>query len=282
MTLSEIAAQNNLGRVGARPPLLAYLKQVWQRRDFTFLLARYRIQSENERNRLGMLWVLLRPTLSAGVYALVFGLVLAGARPHNFVPFVVVGVFCMEFFNTSMNAGAKSIVTNASLVQSLPFPRMVLPIATVTQNLLNFLPTLVLMIVITLFGGARPSLEWLLLIPMVILFWIFNQGVGLIFARLTVHFRDLSQFIPFISRMVFYTSGVFFDPHRMVENYPTIRGIIDWHPLIEVLTIARGLLLPGYTVPVDYWWKLAIWAVVLIVAGTVYFWQAEERYGRDS
>src|SRR5690625_78309 len=101
------------------------------------------MQSENERNRLGMLWVLLRPSFSALIYGTVFGVIMQGAtaRPPDFAPFVVIGVFVLEFFNTSMNGGAKSIIGNASLVQSLPFPRIVLPIAIVFQNLLNFIPT---------------------------------------------------------------------------------------------------------------------------------------------
>jgi teichoic acid transport system permease protein len=281
MNMPQLAGEYSLNRMGARPSLRSYLQQVWQRRDFTFTLARYRIQSENERNRLGMLWVLLRPILSALVYGLVFGIILAGARPENFVPFLIIGVFFLEFFNTSMNGGAKSIISNSSLVQSLPFPRMVLPIATVLQNLLNFLPTLVLMFILTMMWGARPNWAWLLFIPLIFLFSLFNQGVALIFARLTVHVRDLSQFIPFISRMIFYTSGVFFDPRTVLAPYPVLMQIYDWHPLHEVLSIARGILLDEYTIPWDYWWKLVIWAVVVLAVGIVFFWKAEERYGRE-
>lgn len=282
MSMSELAAANSLERVGARPSFFAYLAEVWRRRDFTFSLARYRIQSENERNRLGMLWVILRPIFSAMVYGLVFGLILAGMRPENFVPFLIIGVFFLEFFNNSMNAGAKSIISNTALVQSLPFPRMVLPIATVMQNLLNFMPTLLLMFVLTMLWGARPNLSWFLFIPLIALFYLFNQGVALIFARLTVHVRDLSQFVPFISRLIFYTSGVFFDPRTVLEPYPTLQALYAWHPLNEVLSIARGILLDEYTIPWDYWWKLAIWAVVILVVGTVFFWKAEERYGREN
>lgn len=281
MTLSEVAAQNHLGRVGARPSLPEYLRKVWQRREFIVLLARYRIQSENERNRLGMLWVLLRPTLSAGVYGLVFGFILAGARPKDFIAFVVIGVFLMEFFNSSMTAGAKAIISNASLVQSLPFPRMVLPVSIVFQNLLNFVPTLALMCAISLFGGATLDVSWFLLVPLVILFWIFNQGIALIFARLTVHFRDLSQFIPFISRMVFYTSGVFFDARTVVKGHPILESFVTWQPLIEVLSLARGILMTEYAIHWDYWWKLALWAFGMLIVGVVFFWQAEERYGRE-
>ena len=156
--LAEKAERFGLTRVGARPPLPTYLKQVWERRDFTLSLARYRIQSENERNRLGMAWVLLRPSFQALVYGTVFGFIMTGAsRPDNFVSFLVIGVFSLEFFNSSMNGGAKAIISNTSLVQSLPFPRMVLPVAKVLENLMNFMPTLVLMFILAIIFGSRPD-----------------------------------------------------------------------------------------------------------------------------
>ena len=281
MNAAELASAHGLERVGARPSLWEYLREVWRRRDFTFSLAFYRIRSENQRNRLGMLWVLLRPTFSALIYGLVFGFIMAGSRPHNFVPYLVIGVFIMEFFNSSMNVGGKSIIQNMPLVQSLPFPRSVLPIATVMQNLINFIPTLALMIIIAIFGGARPHVTWLLLIPMVGIFWVFNQGVAFIFARLTVHFRDLSQITPYISRMIFYTSGVFFDPQPLLEGRPVLSALFDWHPMYEVLSLTRGIIMEEYSIPWDYWWRFSIWAVVVVSVATWFFWKAEERYGRE-
>lgn len=281
MNAAELAASHSLERVGARPSIWQYLREVWRRRDFTFSLAMYRIRSENQRNRLGMLWVLLRPSFSAIIYGLVFGFILAGSRPPNFVPFLVIGVFIMEFFNSSMNVGGKSIIQNMPLVQSLPFPRAVLPVATVAQNLINFIPTLALMLIIAILGGARPHFHWLLLIPLVGIFWVFNQGVAFIFARLTVHFRDLSQVTPYISRMIFYTSGVFFDPQPRLEGHPVLATLFDWHPMYEVLSLARGIIMEEYTIPWDYWWRFSIWAVVVLGFATWFFWKAEERYGRE-
>ncbi|MGO2152972.1 MAG: ABC transporter permease, partial [Brevibacterium aurantiacum] len=168
------------------------------------------------------------------------------------------------------------------LVQSLPFPRIVLPIATVFQNLLNFIPTFIFMALLVMLWGARPSWDWFLFIPLVILFWIFNQGVAFIFARATVHFRDLSQVTPFISRMIFYTSGVFFDLKVMVEKInPALQPFADWQPLNNVLSIARGILMKDGVIPYDYFWHLAIWAFGIFIIGFVFFWQAEERFGRD-
>lgn len=282
MSMSDFAAEHSLDRVGARASFFAYMREVWRRRDFTVTLARYRMRSANERNRLGQLWVLLRPSFSALIYGLVFGFILAGSRPPNFVPYVIIGVFMLEFYNSSMNGGAKSIISNTALVQSLPFPRMVLPLAKVLEEFFNFIPTLLLMAILVMIGGDLPNLQWLLMIPLVALFAILNTGVALVFARLTVHFRDLSQFTPFISRMIFYTSGVFFNPLTLVEGRPILKAIFDWHPLFEVLSLGRGILMGAYEIHWNYWWHLSVWAFGMLIIGTIFFWRAEERYGREN
>ena len=53
MDMARLAAEHGLERVGGRPSLPQYVKQLLNRSDFTYTLAKYRMQSENERNRLG-------------------------------------------------------------------------------------------------------------------------------------------------------------------------------------------------------------------------------------
>ena len=279
--MSRTPIPDGLMRVGARLPLGPYLREVWERRDFIAAMASSRIQAENERNRLGMGWVVLRPLLNALIYGLIFGLILGGSRPDNFVPYVIAGVFLFEFFNNSVLVGGRSITSNFYLVQSLSFPRLALPVAVVYQQLLVFLPTLVLMAFLVLPFGGHLTWRALLLVPLTALFTVFNVGVALVVARLTVHFRDLSQLMPFITRILFYTAGVFFDPMNVLAGNRVATTIYHLYPLNQVLALGRSFLLPGYEAPLYYWWVLAIWAVVMLVVGVVYFWSAEERYGRD-
>lgn len=279
--MSTGESTEGLMRVGARLPLGPYLREVWERRDFIAAMASSRIQAENERNRLGMGWVLLRPLLNALIYGLIFGFILGGSRPANFVPYIIAGVFLFEFFSNAVLIGGRSITSNFYLVQSLNFPRMALPVAVVYQQLLAFLPTLLLMTVLVLPFGGQISWRLLLLLPLTAIFTVFNVGVALIVARLTVHFRDLSQLMPFITRILFYTSGVFFDPVSVLQRYPGALTAYHLYPLNQVLALGRSLLIPGHVAPLYYWWVLAIWAVVMLAFGIIYFWSAEERYGRD-
>lgn len=280
MSAADYAARHQLHRVGARPTLPAYLKQAWARRDFAYEMARSRIQASNQRNKLGMLWVVLKPTLNALMYGVIFGILQGDSRPKDFPVFVVIGVFLFEFFSSSMTQGARSITGSASLVQSLAFPRMTLPLAVVIEQLLMLVPMLGVMFVYCTVLGAYPMWSWMMIIPLVMLFAIFNTGVALICARLTVHVRDLTQILPLIVRVLFYTSGVLFGVNKIFEHYPVLVRVFDFHPVYEVLQIARGSIMSTVEYPGVYWLYFSIWAVVVFIGGVVFFWAAEERYGR--
>jgi len=283
MSLAEEAARAGLHKVGARPPFWIYLRQVWRRRQFIYRLARFRIEAQNGQNRLGMAWVLLKPIIDAAVYGTVFGLFLMrGNIPDHYILFLVVGVFMFDFFSSCFTAGSKSITRNANLVQSLSFPRMALPMALVTEKFLEFIPMLGIIFTAALLSGVRPSTEWLLMVPIVALFTIFNAGVTMFTARLTVHFRDLTQLLPFVSRLLFYTSGVFYSLDLAFAKNETALKIIDAQPIHEFLSLGRSVLLnePGFNAKPEFWLYASIWAAVSIVVGSLFFWAAEERYGR--
>lgn len=283
MTVADEAARHGLHRVGGRPPLGTYLTDVWHRRAFILALSRFRLEAENSSNRLGMIWLLLRPVLNVAIYGLIFGVLLQTSRNvDNFIAFLVIGVMMFEFFQSCFTAGARSITSNAALLQSLSFPRISLPLALVIQKFMQFVPTLSIVLLVAVIDGHRPSPTWLLMIPLLALFTMFNVGLTFVTARLTVHFRDLTQLLPFISRMFFYTSGIFFSINERFSDHPRLTAVVDWQPIHEILTLARAILLDGpqYLIPVDYWLKVSIWSFGLLAVGTIFFWSAEERYGR--
>ncbi|WP_332664011.1 ABC transporter permease [Aeromicrobium sp.] len=283
MTTAEDAARLGLHKVGGRPPLREYVSEVWKRRVFIFSMARFKIESENQQNSLGMFWVILKPLLNALVYGLIFGFLLGkSARPPHFVEFLIIGVFLFEFFAQAWTAGGKSITNNAALVQSLAFPRMVLPLAAVTQRFLQFLPTIAIMLVFLLVSGNAPHLHWVMIIPLFLLYYFFNCGLALVTARLAVHWRDVNNFLPFLTRFFFYTTGIFFSVKERFGDYPVIMRIADFQPVNEFLTLARAALLAGDTYAIDerYWLYATIWSLGLFAFGVWFFWRAEERYGR--
>ena len=276
-----LAREYGLERVGARPSLPAYIKQTWQRREFAMTLARYRLQAAMSENRLGMGWVVLRPILNAVLFGTIFGIILEGMRPPNFVPFIVVGFFIFEFFAKTLSGGAKAIVGSKALVRSLSFPRILLPLAIVMRQIVELIPMLIVMGIILVVLGQPITWWWLMVIPVMMLMTLFNFGIALITARLTVHVRDLSQIIPLVSRVVFYTSGIFFDLSIILADKPELLRLARLNPVHDYIALVRGFMVPGNEIYPYMWWVAIAAAVVTFVFGVIFFWKGEERYGRD-
>ena len=152
--VTSVGASADLTQVGLRPKLGPYLAETWCRRAFAWQLARYRLVSNLIQNRLGVLWLILKPLSMVLVYGTVFTFVLSGAaRPANFLPFLIVGVFIFEFFTGCFGAGSKAITGNAKLVQSLGFPRILLPISVVLEQAMRMVPVVALLYVFMLVLG---------------------------------------------------------------------------------------------------------------------------------
>lgn len=277
-----VAREAGLTRVGARAPFFAYMRELWRRRHFASTMARFRVEATMAENRLGLAWVVLNPLLQAAVYGVIFGLIMPGSsRPQPFIPFLVTGFFIFTFFSKSFGAGAKAISGNRALVRSLAFPRMLLPISSVMRQVYELVPMLAVLAVILIGFGEFPTWSWLQMIPIVALMTMFNTGMALIAARLTVHVRDIQQIIPIITRVIFYSSGIFYSLEAVLADRPQLLEIVQLNPVHAFITLSRGALQSTQSAPGVLWLTAAVAAVVVLGIGLVFFWRAEERYGRD-
>ena len=276
-----LAAVDVLPLVGLRPPLPAYLRQLWARRAFCLLLALSRVRAENDRDRLGPAWVVLKPLVNAVVYGAVFGLLLsAGSRPDDFVPFLVTGVFVFTYLASCLTDGAASVTGSADLVRSLRFPRAVLPLAVVVQRTVGLGAMTAVLLVVVVASGEPARASWLLVVPALALATLFAAGTALAAARLTVHVRDLAHLLPFLTRLLFYVSGIFYALDRVITD-PRALALLELNPAHVYITLVRGALLTGTTATPETWLLGVVWVLAVLPVGLVLFWQAEQEYGRD-
>lgn len=271
-----------LQRVGARPGFVDYLIKVWDYRHFISYDARARVQSGNRRDRLGSIWLILNPVLNGLTYYLIFGLLLqTGAGIENFVGYLVIGIFLFQFSSRSITNGARSIQQNRAVIQAFSFPRATLPIAVNMRELFANIPVLIVMVLIVMVLPPTEEVtwRWLLIIPALALQWIFNLGVGLILARVISKVNDVVHLLSFALRALMYASAVFYSYERFIDH-PVLLQIVQLNPLFNVLDIVRDCLLYAQVPHWQSWAILASWAFGALAIGAVYFWRAEETYGR--
>jgi teichoic acid transport system permease protein len=279
---SEPAAEHGLRLVGVRPPLADYVQRIWARRHFLIELSRAREQAESAGSRLGQLWRVLNPLLNVAVYFLIFGVVLKVNRSvPDYLSFLVIGVFIFTFTQSSVMGGSRSIANNLGLVRALHFPRALMPLAAVVEEIFPLLAALGICVVVVLIQGEGVSTMWLLLPVSLVLQTMFNSGLALILARVTESVRDVTMLLPFLLRTWLYLSGVVFPIQQYGHEHEGLVGLlIRANPGAVYVELSRDCLLTTYDVPPGTWVWAVAWGFVMLGAGFVYFWRAEARYGR--
>ncbi|MFD3517105.1 ABC transporter permease [Streptomyces sp. NPDC058657] len=287
LTPAQLAAKYHLSVSGARPGFGEYVRQLWGRRHFIMAFSSAKLAAQYSQAKLGQLWQVATPLLNALVYFLIFGLILnagKGMTKDVYIPFLVTGIFVFTFTQSSVMAGVRAISGNLGLVRALHFPRASLPISFSLQQLQQLLYSMGVLLIIVVCFGNFPTWSWLLVIPALVLQFMFNTGLALIMARMGAKTPDLAQLMPFIMRTWMYASGVMFSIPTMLANKPAwIADILQWNPAAVYMDLMRFALIDGYgseNLPPHVWAAAAIWALLFGVLGFVYFWKAEERYGR--
>jgi teichoic acid transport system permease protein len=205
---------------------------------------------------------------------------------------------------------------NITLIRALHFPRACLPLAYVMVEFQQLAVSMLVVFTIVLADHEPLTWYWLLLLPALLLQATFNIGAALLMARLGAGAADFSQLIPFLTRIWRYFCGVMYSVTSL-PAYATLptwaKDLISLNPAAVYISLARYALMasqranaPGakpynaaacalynakkipqlqaYCHPVtsisELWLAGVGWAVVTLVVGVVFFWQAETRYGR--
>ena len=243
--LREFAVEHGLRPSAQRPTALEYTRGLWGRRHFILAFATARNIAMYTEAKLGQLWQVLTPLLNAGVYFLVFGLLLHINRGvPNYLAFLVTGVFVFNFTQRAFISTSNVITDSLPLIRALQFPRASLPLAYVMIELQQMVLSMAVLVAIVLATGEPITWYWLLAIPALLLQTLFNVGFGLLAARIGSQVNDFSQLLPFLMRTWLYVSGVIFSISTLdIKTHRWAITILELNPAALYITLVRNALL---------------------------------------
>ncbi|MFI9603544.1 ABC transporter permease [Streptomyces sp. NPDC004069] len=285
--LAALAARHGLSVSGARPSLSEYVRQLWARRHFISAFATAKLTAQYSEAKLGQLWQVATPLLNAAVYYFIFGVLMGTSRGvADYIPFLVTGVFIWTFTQNSIMAGTRAISGNLGLVRALHFPRAALPVSFALQQLQQLLFSMVALVAILLGFGMTPGLSWVLAFPVLLLQFVFNAGVSMIMARMGAKTPDVAQLMPFLLRTWMYVSGVMWSIDKTLNHSSmphVLKVLLQSNPAAVYIDLMRFALIDSFKahqLPHHVWAFAVGWALLAGVGGFIYFWKAEETYGR--
>src|SRR4051812_37633090 len=100
------------------------LQELWQYRELFYFFTWRDVKVKYKQTTLGVLWVVLQPIVTVVVFSLFFGRALS--VPSEGVPypvFVFSGLLLWTFFSSSISNAGTSMITQASIIKKIYFPR---------------------------------------------------------------------------------------------------------------------------------------------------------------
>lgn len=277
----ELAEKYGLVSASRTPTLVEYLRETWRRKDFIAELANARSTAQYSDSLLGRIWQLITPLLNAAIYFFIFG-VLLGTRKgiENFPAFLVAGVFAFNFMQVSVTSAAGSIPRHDRLIKAVHFPKLVVPLATVMQQIQQYVVSLFVLLIVVVVTGEPITFMWLALPFVVALQVLFTAGLSLIVTRWGARSRDISQLLPFFTRTWRYVSGVFFSISVMTATMHSAVGTaLQLNPGAIYIDLVRDSLMASQSMDPIIWIMGVVWAFGFFALGLVYFYRGEKRYG---
>jgi ABC-type polysaccharide/polyol phosphate export permease len=194
---------------------------------------------------LGNVWWVLDPLLQMPLYVLLVGVVLRSGTA-DYPLFVFAAILPWKWFTTSVADATASVTSQDALIKQVPFPKVVLPVATVAagvpQFLFGLLPLLALML---LFYRERLS-PFLLLLPVVAgVQLLLTLAAGTLLAALNVFARDTGRLAMHVLRLWFFLSpGLYATDRidRVMARHPAVGYLFRVNPFTTLFEAYRDLI----------------------------------------
>jgi lipopolysaccharide transport system permease protein len=210
------------------------------------------------------------------IYMVVFGGI--AKIPTDGVPqplFYLSGICLWHYFAECLNKTSNTFRTNANVFGKVYFPRLVVPIAYVTSNLVKlFIQLALFLVVYGYFAGftsaaVRPNAYAVLAPVLIMLIAGLALGFGILFSSMTTKYRDLTFLLSFMVQLWMYATPVIY-PLSTISS-PKLRMVMSLNPLTGVFEAFKyGMLGAG----AFSWSSLgysAGFAAVLLAIGIVVF-----------
>jgi ABC-2 type transport system permease protein len=190
---------------------------------------------------LGYLWTLMRPLLLFGVLYVVFTEVVRfGGGVDHYPVYLLTSIVLFTYFSETTSRGVTSLVERENLLRKMRFPRLVIPLAVALHALFNLGLNLIVVFIFVLASGIEPRVDWLQLVPLVVLLVLFSSGVTMLLSALYVRYRDVQPIWEVGLQMLFYASPVIY----VTSTFPdSVEAEAMANPITAILTQARYALI---------------------------------------
>jgi lipopolysaccharide transport system permease protein len=198
------------------------------------------LKAESAKLYLSFLWWILEPLFMVAIFYFVFAILLKSDQ-KDFIVFLMCAKIPFLWFSKAVTIASGSIVADKSIVSNVDIPKTIFPYAAIQVSLYKEAPVFVVLLLLSMAFGYMPTIDWILLIPLIILEYIMIVFFSLLFALMVCYVDDVRMLIHMIMMGLMFVSGVFFDVSSI--NPAIAHYVIGLNPVAFLCDGFRSILM---------------------------------------
>jgi lipopolysaccharide transport system permease protein len=252
------------------------LAELWAFRELLFFLVWRDVKVRYKQTALGAAWAVIQPVMTMVVFSVFFGRL--AKMPSDGVPYPLFSFAALvpwTFFAGGLTQSANSLVGSANLIKKVYFPRLLVPMATVLSEGVDFCLAFVVLLLMMFGYGVVPTwnIVWLPLFALLAV--ITSLGVGLWLSALNVEYRDIRYMVPFITQFWMFATPIAYPSSLLRQPWRTVYGL---NPMVGVVEGFRWALFGSNTAPGPMVYVSVVVSMTLLVGGAFYFRRTERSF----
>lgn len=195
---------------------------------------------------------------------------------ENYPVYLIIGQTMFNFLNEATTMAIFSITGNAALIKKVYVPKYIFTIAKVTSSMVNFLFSLLAMVLVFFFCGIRWKVSFLFIPVILLQIYLFCTGLGLFLAQAAVFFRDIQYIYQVLLTAWMYLTPIFYPLASLPKQLQD--AIVAFNPMYAYIVQFRRIVLDG-GFPDGMWiLKGSVVAVLVLGIGLWSFSRTQDQF----
>lgn len=248
------------------------IRDIWRHRELMYLLAWRDYKVRYKQTLIGIAWAICQPILATIAFVLVFGRfdgITDNAIPYTL--FVYSGMIIWQFFANSITESSRSLVASSQMITKIYFPRIVIPLAKIATQLIDLVPSSLILLILMIYFGMIPTITGVLLaIPVILILILISASIGIILSAINVKYRDVQFIVPYFVQLGLFLSPVIYSAATLGKYH----RLLSLNPVTGIIDSFRATLF-GTSFPIQSFAISCAITIVLGIAGLYYFVKSE-------
>lgn len=215
-------------------------RELWASRELLLFLIWRDLKVRYKQTVLGAGWVIMQPLLMTIMFTIFLGRLVQ--VPSDGVPyplFAYSGLMLWTFFSAAVSATGNSLVGNSHLITKIYFPRLVIPIATISARLVDIGVACVILVGLLLYFRTPITASILLAPVLIVLLALLALGFGLWISAVNVKYRDIGIALPVLIQLWMFASPIVYPLSLVPQRW---RLVYSLNPLVGIIEGFRAVL----------------------------------------